>query len=90
MDNGAIEMFKGDNIMKNRSDEEAYSVLYSKGFTVLEISRLIKLHQDYTAGKFDQDALVHASYVSQSEQKSIINKVFALLGFNGRSCPVYS
>ncbi len=76
--------------MKNRSDEESYSILNSKGFTVLEICRLIKLHQAYTAGKFDQDALVHASYVSQPEQMSIINKVFALLRFNGRSCPVHS
>jgi hypothetical protein len=71
--------------MKNRSDEESYSILHNNGFTVLEISRLIKLHQDYTAGKFDQDALVHASYVPQSEQTCIINKIFALLRFNGRS-----
>jgi hypothetical protein len=76
--------------MENRNDEELYSILRNKGFTVLEISRLIKLRRDYTAGQFDQDALVHASYVPQSEKTSIVEKVFALLGFNGRSGLVHS
>ncbi len=71
--------------MNGINNEESYEMLRDRGFTVLETSRLIKLRQDYTAGKFDQDALVHASYVPQSEKMSIIKKVFAVLRFNSRS-----
>jgi hypothetical protein len=70
--------------MKNLNDDEICAILFNKGFTVLETSRLIKLRQDYTTGKFDQDALVQASYAPQLEKTSTIKKVFAALRFYGR------
>jgi hypothetical protein len=76
--------------MKTRSDEESYGILHNNGFTVLEISRLIKLHRDYIGGKFDQDSLVYTSCDTRSEKTCIIKKFFALLWFNDRSGLVHS
>jgi hypothetical protein len=64
-----------EEFIKQMNDEEAYSQLREVGFTVLEISRLIRLRRDYTAKELDQIAQDQAPCVSPPEKMSTLKTV---------------
>ena len=73
--------------MKQINDEEAYDLLRSAGFTVLEINRLIQLRRCYTASELDQIDLgltdqKEAPCVSPPEKSYVIRsllKIYSLV-----------
>jgi hypothetical protein len=65
--------------MKQINDEDAYELLHGAGFTVLEISRLIRMRQRYKVSELDQITHEDTPYVSPSEKVTILKTFVAAL-----------